>query len=416
MKHLIPAAFFCGLALGTKYNALIVLLLLSLFIPFCYLRLSREQRQSQFKAIGYFFIFISVSLVVFSPWMVRNYRWTKNPLYPLYGSWFDKITSPQSLPLSADQPSDGETIDDHSGGGWNHFTTRKYVYRETVGEIISIPLRIFFQGRDDDPKYFDGKLNPFLLLLPLLSLFNLKQDPDSFRIEKIFLTVFCILYLLIAFLQTDMRIRYITPIIPPLVILSVSGLQKLFSTKGSREKRTGQAYYTAAGIVVLVAMLGLNASYLYEQFRVVDPLPYIGGKIGRDDYITRYRPEFPSIRYINSHLSDNSRILGVFLGNRGYYFDKTVIFDFSFMKKSVKKTSQEKSLREAFCRRRISHIMLRRDLFDSWVKQTFSQNEIAVLNSFFRHHTRLLFSKAGYDVYVVIDCMPTQKAMDQHVS
>jgi len=415
LKNLLLAAIFCGLALGTKYNALVVFFLLSIFIPFSYLRLLRTEKPSQIKAIGYCLFFVMISLTIFSPWMVKNYFWTKNPVYPLYNSWFENKALPTSTPATSARLSGVETIEIQSKTGWSHFNTRRFVYHENLSETLTIPLRIFFQGRDDDPKYFDGKLNPFLLLLPLFAFRKFKQDPDHLRVDKILLIIFCFLYLLITFLQTDMRIRYIAPIIPPLVILSAFGLKNLFSDGDfSKNRRTGR-YYKVAGFLAIVWILGINASYLHGQFNTVDPLPFISGKIGRDTYISRLRPEYPSIQYINGHLSENSKILGVFLGNRGYYFKKTIIFDFSFMIKSVKESSMGNSLGEALQQRQITHIMLRHDLFNSWAKNTFDSNEILKLETFFRNHTHLLFSQTGYGVYALNNIMPNQEAKKPYV-
>jgi hypothetical protein len=48
-RHLIVSAIGCGLALGTKYNALIVLLLMSLFVPFVYTKKKRTSWVFEFK-------------------------------------------------------------------------------------------------------------------------------------------------------------------------------------------------------------------------------------------------------------------------------------------------------------------------------------------------------------------------------
>ena len=89
IKYLIISAIWCGLALGTKYNGLIVLFLLTLFVPFIYLRSIHSGTYSQIRAIGYSAVFMIVSFMVFSPWMVKNYIWTNNPIYPLYDSVFN---------------------------------------------------------------------------------------------------------------------------------------------------------------------------------------------------------------------------------------------------------------------------------------------------------------------------------------
>jgi len=53
IKYLIYSAIFCGLALGTKYNGLVLLFLLTLFVPFLYLRSIQNKTASQGKAICY---------------------------------------------------------------------------------------------------------------------------------------------------------------------------------------------------------------------------------------------------------------------------------------------------------------------------------------------------------------------------
>ena len=85
----------------------------------------------------------------------------------------------------------------------------------------------FFEGRDDDPRYFDGQLNPFLLLLLIPAFLKFDKERTEFLIEKRVMFAFAVLFMLIAFLRTSIRIRYIVPIIPPLVILSMFGLDNL---------------------------------------------------------------------------------------------------------------------------------------------------------------------------------------------
>ena len=89
-KYLLLSAIFCGLALGTKYNGLIILFLLTLFTPYVYLRTERTKQYAQSKAIGFAGLYLIISILVFSPWMIRNAIWTGNPIYPLYNRYFQK--------------------------------------------------------------------------------------------------------------------------------------------------------------------------------------------------------------------------------------------------------------------------------------------------------------------------------------
>ena len=84
-RWLVLAAVCSGLALGTKYNALVSFLLLSLLLPFFYLfRFRRDNPHAeQLNAVKFGVLFVAISLLVFSPWLARNYSLTGNPLYPL---------------------------------------------------------------------------------------------------------------------------------------------------------------------------------------------------------------------------------------------------------------------------------------------------------------------------------------------
>jgi hypothetical protein len=75
LKYLMISAVGCGMGLGTKYNGLITLFLLTLFVPFSYSRLSSGGKNSFLRSLGYGAVYLSVALIVFSPWMIRNIVW-----------------------------------------------------------------------------------------------------------------------------------------------------------------------------------------------------------------------------------------------------------------------------------------------------------------------------------------------------
>ena len=66
------------------------------------------------------------------------------------------------------------------------------------------------------PQFFDGKLTPFLLVLSVLAFFFKPPSPQEDREKKI-LASFALLYFFLTFFQEAMRVRYIVPIVPPLV-------------------------------------------------------------------------------------------------------------------------------------------------------------------------------------------------------
>jgi len=177
IKHLVLSAFCCGLALGVKYNGLIVLFLLTVFVSLLYERQAltdaaekkeisvKSSLNRQLRAIGWGALFCLIALMVFSPWMIRNYIWKDNPVYPLYNSLFNPPKVAVASASGAGVQPDAQNIispeNKKKSSSWGPFAIRKVVYKEAWWEIALIPVRNFFQGRDDDPCYFDGKLNSF---------------------------------------------------------------------------------------------------------------------------------------------------------------------------------------------------------------------------------------------------------------
>jgi len=406
IKYLIFSAIWCGLALGTKYNGLIVLFLLTLFVPFIYLRSIHGGTYSQSRAISYSAVFMIVSLLVFSPWMIKNYIWTNNPIYPLYDSLFNpKKIFP--IPIKAtdkdsslsNSTNNAPNVVKKPKGRWGHFAVRKIVYGEKWWETALIPVRVFFQGKDDNPKYFDGRLNPLLFILPFFAFIRLKKNIPILRTEKKILVMFSVLFLLFVFFQTDMRIRWIGPIISPLVILSVFGLNEIITAINKRYKEAAAKILKGCVIVFITFLVSLNAFYMIGLFKIVDPMSYISGRVGRDEYIERYRPEYTAIRYANENIPDNAKIQCMFLGNRSYYIIKEVVFNYRLASKAVIQENSSKKILDDLKKRKITHLLIRYDLFNKWSHDNYSDREKEVISIFIKNHVELIYSKNGHGLY-----------------
>jgi hypothetical protein len=404
LKSLAASALCCGIALGTKYNALICFFLLTLFFVFIYLRLSGSRPAHQAKAIVYGAVFMLIALIVFSPWGIRNFEWTKNPLYPLYDSWFNP-TKAESYDVNEatvlrNLNEDANAEINPSKGRWTHFAVRKIVFKENWWEIALIPIRIFFQGRDDDPKYFDGKLNPLLFFLPFFAFIGIRSNSRLFQIEKKTMLAFAAAFILYAFVQRDMRIRYIGPAIPPLVILSILGLQNIAGVVQARLKGFSNKIYLCIISVVVLFFLSLNFHYILDQYRWVQPSKYLKGELDRDQYIEKFRPEYAVIKFANHHLPPDARILSVFLGNRSYYSDREMRFDYDqFFRPTFKQEHSDQKILARFKNNGITHLLIRFDAFNSWVGNNFDDSEKQRIVHFFDHYTILLFSKNGHGLY-----------------
>jgi hypothetical protein len=399
---LIISAVSCGLALGTKYNGLITVILLALFVPYLLAKyqgglsssedsevpgikpeVKADKKSPTFRVLLYGAVFVLTALIVFSPWMIRNYIWTDNPVYPLYNGWFNPV------------PADAVA----SGGNLGHFAIRKLLFKESLWQTLLIPVRIFFEGQDNLPQYFDGKLNPFLFFLPFFAFLRFKNSTPMIKAEKKILLAFAVLYLLFAFFKTDMRIRYIAPIIPPLVILAMYGLHQISTFFAGHFSVPVRRFMRIGPLAAVALMFGMNGAYIWGQFNDVDPMSYLSGRLDRDAYIQRYRPEYKAIKYANNNLSKRTKILGVFLGNRCYYSDREIIFGDGFFRTTVMGAETPQNILANLKERKITHMLIRYDMFNQWTNQQLNNGSKKILGSFFENHTRCLFSKAGYGLY-----------------
>jgi len=403
-RYLIAAAIWCGLALGTKYHGLIVFFNLMCLLLLLCARSAQSGKCSLPRLFRYVIIFAGISLLVFSPWMLRNVLWKNNPIYPLFNSTFQSVLSNQTVrarTTAGAAPLENSQGRKKAQPGLNHFSYRAMAFEESGLEIALIPLRIFFQGHDGNPKYFDGELNPLLLLLPLFAFVGIRSDPASWKSENIKLLLFAGLFVIIIFISVDMRVRYILPAIPPLTILAAYGLRNLINMAGRIQTKFRQNA-TRGLISLLVAGLFVqNYLYLAGLFTTIQPMTYINGYIERDAYIEQFRPTITVHRYAGRHLAKDAKILGLFLGYRSYYSDRELVFGNSIFKEAVKKSVDADSVSRQLQSQGLTHLIIRYDLFNRWVNDNFTDTEKRRVLLFFNELAPRLVTGRGVGLHTL---------------
>lgn len=397
LKFLALSAGLCGLAIGTKYNGLIFFFLLTLFVPFLYSRYSQNKRGNLIRPVGYGILFFTVALLVFSPWMIRNYHWKGNPVYPLYNNWFNPPAA-SSKEIVSDKAEKKIAL--------THFTYRTIAHGEPWWQIALLPIRIFFEGKDGSDQYFDGKLNPFLLILPFFAFWRVREGPKILGREKKIFLVFAVLFFAFAFFSNVVRIRYVLPIVPPLVILSVFGMKNVVEiVKGFRNLITRKIGSVVLGLTVML-LLAINVLYVVDQFRYVAPFSYLTGALTRDEYISKYRPEYAAMQYVNQNLPPESRLLFIFLGKRGYYCDRDYIPDthgqVNRLYQLIKNSNSPDEVWLGLKKMGVTHLMIQIGIFNGWVNDLFDVEKRKFVREFFTKHVSLLYSANGVGVFRLI--------------
>ena len=385
-RYLVLAGISCGLALGVKYTGYISFLFFLGLIPFLVSSSSRSHAKAihsrQLRAI---LIFFTISIITVSPWLIRNALWTGNPVYPMFNTLF----SNQETSFTIEQ---------------SPFVIRKIIYNESWWETLLIPVRIFFQGQDNNPALFDGVLNPFyLFFIPFIFITHKKVvvlDQDTF-----YLIIYCFFFLFFVFFFRDMRIRYLAPIIPVLVIILTLGLKNCYFLISRNITIKNKKLIKTVILIISVIILIPNALYMVREYKKIDPIGYISGKVSREEYISQRVAEYPVINYSNTHLNNNAKLLCVFLGNRGYYLDKDHRFDksggISQLQTLLSSTPEPGLLLDDLTNLGYTHLLIRTDLWDIWSRRELSQTQRDVFNIFLQKYTNLQYHYRNFSLFML---------------
>ena len=146
--------------------------------------------------------------------------------------------------------------------------------------------------------------------------------------------------------------------------------------------------------------LCLNAVYIIDQFEQVSPLSFILGHLDRDAYIEKYRPDYAAIQFANKAVPDKGIILGVFLGNRSYYSNRQMRFDYNrFLLTTIRHNLSAEAVAANLRKAGITHLIVRYDLFNQWIENNFNENQKETFARLLNDHMDLVFMKAGHGVY-----------------
>lgn len=394
LKWLLASAVASGLALSTKYSAMVPVFVLGVLVPFFYSRSGAGRQRDQLNAVKYAALFGLLSVLVFSPWLVRNYSLTGNPVYPLaQGIFAGEVADSGHLKTLSGDAAEAQESPRKLGP----LLIRKLVYDESLPYTLMIPLRIFYEGQDDNPKYFDGRLNLLLLLLPLALVLTTRLH--GFRqIEIPLFTSYVVLVVLLVFLVVDMRTRWVAAIIPPLVVLAT---YCLFAVRKMLVERNKSALAGNAFVaVVLITYFVPNALYAKRLYEKIEPLSYLSGELTRDQYIQKYRPEYAAIRLANTLVADDARVFGLYLGDRRYYFSVSATLDNELFIALARNAQSGDEIALRLAQARFTHMLIRTDIFNLWLGQADAATQTKV-GAFVRDYLSVLEMQEGYGLYEI---------------
>lgn len=387
-----------GIAIGSKYNALIAWFIMNMFLMFSF---SRDTHR-QVAAVTYGILFFTISVCIASPWYLKNYFQTGNPFYPLFKSLFQSL---QHRPFQ--EVVNSQLVE--QTGRISFFKMREILYGESLWETLLIPIRMFFQGNDTSYQYFQGSLNPMLILFLPFVFLNKRYGKD-----KIFFIFFSVIFIIMAYFLTAKQIRYILPTIPFFAILAVMGIKDLVDKIG------GGIFYSSVSLnknatsiarififAIVTILFSFNFVYLKNRMDIIKPFPYISGQETRDAFLKRHLLHYDAVEYINNNLPNNAKVFTLFSGRRGYYLDRAYknesLFGINTIEQMVKNSESEEQFVRYIRSMDVTHIMMRKDLLKIFLHNNFSKEEI---ERFFKLYNKNCIKLYEDNVYSVWDVLP----------
>jgi hypothetical protein len=388
VKWLVLSAVCMGLSAGSKYNALIAWFFLNLMMVFYYSR----DTENGLRALKSGVIFFAIVLLIVSPWFIKNYILTGNPIYPLFDQFFRFLHHASE---------NGTSIAQIAEGRWasNIFQRRNIMFGEGFWETLFIPIRMFFQGKDGSVQYFDGVLNPILIIMLPFAFMSRKSNRD-----KVFFLLFSAFFLFMAYFLTVVRVRYILPVIPFLAILSVIGIKNVVEWTGKKSNTVRRVGLIVISTVTVI-LISFNFLYLKNYFNTVQPLKYILNQETKDEFLSRNVGSYPAMRYVNNNLADDVRIFLMFLGRRGYYLNRPYYHEQSFGMNTINgmvKASQNKQDFETYLQSLdCTHILMRTDLVNKYLHDNFPEKTIIRFLNLAKECWKPIYESNGYAVMEV---------------
>jgi 4-amino-4-deoxy-L-arabinose transferase-like glycosyltransferase len=284
LSWLILSGAFGSFAAGTKYTGCITILLVGLIVLYKGVR-ARDLRPT--------LIFGLVAALGLSPFYVRNFYYTGNPVWPFLGPIFGFGTwSP------ADYQANLSSLG-HYGVGTD------------LVALLTVPWNLVFNASK-----FGGPalITPIHLLLGLTLPFGFKNRSD-------YLLGFLLIIPIVFWFFSAQDARYLLPIFPlGCVVLARSMDRSMSSVPSSGGRVASIIAYCLLSVAVLRFGVGFAASKINGY-----GLPPVTST-QRQEYLSLRLPGYSAVRWLNENVGAY-RAYRLFGENLNYYFDGPVIGD-----------------------------------------------------------------------------------------
>jgi len=281
------AAVMCGFALGIKMN---VMALLGFLAVAALYHLTMTRREGAVAGLRAAAILVGIAALVASPWYIKSYLWTGNPVYP----FFYELFGGRYWTAEAARLYRQEQLGFGMGRGPLAFLLAPWNLTMHGGMFDNFPAR---------PRAYSSIGPLFLALPPALLLLG--------RLER--RVKFLLAYSLIAFgawFVLSQHLRYAIPLLPPLALCAGYAGSEILR----RARKELRPFVLIAIVLVCVMSLGIFTLV------VADGIPAALGRETADAYLSRTLDGLYAMAAVVNSLPPGSKVI-MNGETRGFYFD-----------------------------------------------------------------------------------------------
>jgi 4-amino-4-deoxy-L-arabinose transferase-like glycosyltransferase len=355
-KWLWLSAFFSGVAISIKLTGLLWVAILG-----CVYLLQLGYKSFRADLVvhlrrGVFYFLIVLALV--SPWLLKNYVYFHDPIYPLVSG--ETVTSRRSEPLAGFGPAEEQRLE-------TYFQRTKESNSQVAENTRTIlanaaayrPDRHPFQfwGYFTDPNLFNvGEPNHtpnyLFILCPCFIFFGRDR-------RLIWLAISCVVFF-VGMSWSAWTARYLLPIYPPLTLIAAYTIVQATAWLKSKSAM-------AIAIPVIALLLTTGNTLRLETLQMIRTreLNYINGSISRADYMGQFF-YYPSLRYVNENIGADAKVF--MMGcQMGYDLQRPYVADTSWdstpWRRLLLKGESPQDVRNAMKADGITHVLYSADLY-----------------------------------------------------
>ncbi len=352
---LILSGVLCGLAIGTKYTALFFPLVLGLMV------LYRSLKDHKYRPLA---VFSLLAVLVPLPWFIRNFYYTRNPVFPLFYEMFGRLFG-----FGLWKPGHFQGIlDDYSNYGCGR----------SLKSLIMLPWHIVFDWTGFG---MEAQLSPVYFLVPLLLFI-----PGIVSSRLRLLLGLGVAYLLLWFFGVQYG-RYVMPALPLLSLAAGITLNRLLLRPRFFRKYASFKLATALGAIILISPGCISS---VRRVRERGHIPVTQQQ--RFDYLVQRLPSYPAYRFLNDLKGRDYTVYAIPDERMAYFADGVFMGDhfglgrYSLMMAKLDDTA---ALYEALRSLNVGYFLIRNEFATLHLKQ----------DETFRRYFKLVFSREEFFLF-----------------